>query len=92
MMTILIMMIDITEATENSLLGSYADDTKLWQIVHMHVKLQQDLIRLSKWIKKWKKIVFFCTTIYNNKVVGDCRSMIYTVFVSKLMYKCMYNK
>ena len=43
-------------------------------------------------IKKWKKIVFFCTTIYNNKVVGDCRSMIYTVFVLKLMYKCMYNK
>ena len=40
--------------------------------------------------KKWKKIVFFCTTIYNNKVVGDCRSMIYTVFVLKLMYKCMY--
>ena len=46
----IIMMIDINEAIDSAQIGSFADDTKLWQIFHMHEELQKDLEKLSQWI------------------------------------------
>ena len=48
----LIMMLDITDDIKHSLLGSYADDTRLWRLVTGRKDqnlLQEDLNRLYQW-------------------------------------------
>ena len=48
----LIMMLDITEDIKHSLLGSYADDTRLWRCINGRQDqrlLQEDLNSLYKW-------------------------------------------
>ena len=51
----LIMLIDITDDVKHSWLGSYADDTRLWKLIHGgedQEKLQSDLQVLYDWAEK----------------------------------------
>ena len=47
----IVMMIDIDVTITNAMLGSYADDTKLWQVIKNQHLLQQDLQSIYKWIE-----------------------------------------
>ena len=46
----LIMLLDIDEPVKMALLGSYADDTKLWQIAHRHDEIQNDVLSICSWV------------------------------------------
>ena len=48
----LVMMIDINKNLLNATIGSFADDTRLWQIIQgeeCHYSLQQDLLHMYSW-------------------------------------------
>ena len=48
----LIMMLDITDEVKHSLIGSYADDTRLWRLIigrKEQCLLQEDLNSLYRW-------------------------------------------
>lgn len=47
----IVMMIDIDVSIKNAMLGSYADDTKLWQVIKNQHLLQQDLQSIYQWIE-----------------------------------------
>ena len=55
-------MIDIDDNIKYSMLGSYADDTRLWRFIHLEddsFLLQEDLQTLYNWAE------------YNNKTFND---------------------
>ena len=44
------MILDIDNTIKDTVLGSFAADTKLWQVAHKHVEIQSDLMQVSTWV------------------------------------------
>ena len=52
----LVMLLDINDPIKMALLGSYADDTKLWQIAHRHDEIQADILNICAWVTENNKV------------------------------------